>query len=167
MTTPEGLQAVRRIITEGINRTARTRTSLATDAGISPKTMHNVLRSDHTPSTQVLAKLENTLGLLPGVLTDLSELGPDDHPEHVTYDSLLDTTNPVPASDMTDAELLWELTTRLQSQAARIGQLEAQLDALRTQAPTDAYALAADHDRSGVGRHLADQADATGEEPQA
>lgn len=165
MTTTEGLQAVRRIITEGIDRAGHTQASFAAEAKIATKTLHNILRTDRTPSRPVLAKIENTLGLIPGVLSDLADQPAEAHPENVTLTSLADTTAPAP-SDMTDAELLWELTARLNNRDRRITALESQLAELRT-APADAYALAADTDRSGHGRHLADQADATGEEPQA
>lgn len=166
MTTTEGLQAVRRIITEGIDRAGHTQASFAAEAKIATKTLHNILRTDRTPSRPVLAKIENTLGLIPGVLSDLADQPAEAHPERVTYASLTDTTTPAP-SDMTDAELLWELTARLNDRDRRITALEAQVAELRAAAPADVYALAADTDRSGVGRHLAEQADATGEEPQA
>lgn len=165
MTTTEGLQAVRRIITEGIDRAGHTQASFAAEAKIATKTLHNILRTGRTPSRPVLAKIENTLGLIPGVLSDLADQPAEAHPENITLASLADTTTPAP-SDMTDAELLWELTARLNDRDRRITALEAQLEELRT-APADAYALAADTDRSGHGRHLAAQADATGEEPQA
>ncbi|WP_176227978.1 helix-turn-helix domain-containing protein [Escherichia coli] len=163
-TTPDaGRQAVARLIVQARTNLQWSQAELATRANMGNKTIHNVENAAFPPRRASLTKLENALGLISGSLTDV--LNHHD-PASVTLDQIQGTTPATPLATVSDADLIWELTNRLQTRAARLDQLQTS-DTTAATPPLDAYALAADLDRSGHGRHLAEQTDTAGEEDQS
>lgn len=156
------------LIDTHLEQTRQSRRSFARANGLNGNTLGDFLNGKRTAQDQTLRAITEAVGWDWSAVQDMLTLT---DASTVTADQL-QADDPAAeamagdASSLSDAALAWELSTRLQTQAARIAALEAEVEALRAHAPADAYALAADHDRSGVGRHLAEQADATGEEPQ-
>lgn len=163
-TTPR--HALARLIQQARTRNGWSQADLATHAGIGAKTVTNIETAAHPPRPASLTKLEEALGFIPGVLTDVLT---HEHPENVTLEQITNPTDTAPAQDaatLTDADLIWELTQRLQTRTAENDRLRTENEQLRATPPADAFALAADTDRSGHGRHLSAVMDAAGEEDQ-
>lgn len=161
--TEPGRAALARLIAQARHARHWSQDDLAAAASLGAKTITNIETAAHPPRPSSLAKLENALGLISGSLTDV--LNHRD-PASVTLDQIQGTTPATPLSTVSDADLIWELTNRLQTRAARLDQLQNR-DTTAATPPLDAYALAADLDRSGHGRHLAEQTDRAGEEDQS
>lgn len=161
-TTPR--HALARLIQQARTRNGWSQADLATHAGIGAKTVTNIETAAHPPRPASLTKLEEALGFIPGVLTDVLT---HEHPDTITLDQITDTAPTQDAATLTDADLIWELTQRLQTRTAENERLRAENEQLRATPPADAFALAADTDRSGHGRHLSAVMDAAGEEDQS
>lgn len=160
-TTPR--HALARLIQQARTRNGWSQADLATHAGIGAKTVTNIETAAHPPRPASLTKLEEALGFIPGVLTDVLT---HEHPDTITLEQI---TGPAPAQDaatLTDADLIWELTQRLQTRTAENDRLRTENEQLRATPPAGVFALAADTDRSGHGRHLSALMDAAGEEDQ-
>ena len=117
-TTPDaGRQAVARLIVQARTNLQWSQAELATRANMGNKTIHNVENAAFPPRRASLTKLENALGLISGSLTDV--LNHHD-PASVTLDQIQGTTPATPLATVSDADLIWELTNRLQTRAARL-----------------------------------------------
>lgn len=134
MTKPEhpGRAAVRRLVEQARTIQGITKEELAKSAQISTKTLYNFQAGDRWPHPRALRGLERALGFTPLSLDDVLE---HDTPESVTIEHL---TGPgslaAPVADpsqLSDKDLLWELTERLQSRAADARRWENEAESLR------------------------------------
>lgn len=159
--TTTGRDHARTLATQARERHALSKQNLAHAAGITPKTLGNFENGVRWPQSYVLNKIERALGLRPGAFEEVAN-----HPEPltITLEDLHDAA-PVDVTNLSDADLIWHLTTRLQERAQENARLRAELEQTQ-QPPANVYDLAADEDRSGHGRHLAAETDQAGEEPQ-
>lgn len=167
--------AVRDLVRRARDTKGLTRDEIAALSGASPKTIWNFESGARWPLTRVLRGLETALGFTSGVLDDVLD---SDNPASVTLDHLW-AVNEEEAeatqglNGVSDQDLVWALTERLQSRDATILRLTEENQRLREQLadtdhalPANVYDLAADKDRSGHGRALRDAIDQAGEEPQ-
>lgn len=134
MTTEEhpGRVAVRRLVEQARTIQGLTKEELATSAEISTKTLYNFQTGGRWPQPRAIRGLERALGFTPLSLDDVLE---HDSPESVTLEHLTGPGSPAaPAADpskLSDKDLLWELTERLQTRSADVRRWQSEAESLR------------------------------------
>ena len=162
-----GRERARQLVEEARAGRGISQEALAGEAGISTKTYYNFLQGSW-PLARALRGLERALGFTPMVLDDVAD---HDDPDSITVQHLTAGVSTEPtAAELSDQDLTYELTRRLQQREADLQRAIQERDVLRAEVrellARPAFALAADQDRSGVGRHLQALTDGAGEESQ-
>lgn len=118
MQTEEGKVRARQTAWGKLKRLNWSNADLASAAGVDPATVGDFLGGKRWPRPATLDRIETALGLTPGTLAGLGEEPP-----------------PVgAASELSDADLLAELTYRLERQRRELDELKRENDQLRAEA---------------------------------
>lgn len=121
-----GTDAVQRLIRQARTRLELTLDDLSAQSGVDRRTIINIEQGNSAGSATTRRRLERALRMTEHVLDDV-EQGPN--PESITLDQIMDA-HPVVA--LSDAELIWELTNRLQARNTEIEQLRARIAELES-----------------------------------
>lgn len=121
-----GLVAVSRLVREARERQRMTQEALATATGTGRRTIAALEAAERVPLPATLRAVERALGLTAGVLDDVLA---SDNPG--SFD-LVTVTGGVRLAGVSDAELLWEMTSRLQARNAEVAQLRARIAELES-----------------------------------
>ncbi|WBL18470.1 helix-turn-helix domain-containing protein [Citricoccus sp. NR2] len=121
-----GTGAVQRLVRQARTRLELTLDDLSAQSGVDRRTIINIEQGNSAGSATTRRRLERALRMTEHVLDDV-EQGPN--PEAITLDQIMDA-HPVVA--LSDAELIWELTNRLQARNTEIEQLRARIAELES-----------------------------------
>lgn len=165
-------KAVRDLVRLARDKKAIYQDDLAARSGASSKTIWNFEAGATWPSSRTLRGIESALGFTTGVLDDVLT---SEAPEGIKLEHLWAAPEDSDrVGGISDQDLVWALTERLQTRDATIRRLTEEVASLREQLaetagpelPANVYDLAADKDRSGHGRAIRDEIDSAGEESQ-
>lgn len=125
-----GMQDVRRLVRQARERAGHGLRGLAEHSGVAMSTIQGLETGSRSkaPQSSTLRALEDALHMVPFILDDIMATGGDE----VSLDQIL--VEP-PVRQLTDTELLWELTERLQARNAEVEQLRARVADLEDPGP--------------------------------
>lgn len=124
-----GQAAIRRLVEQARTAQGLTQKDLAAAADISNKTFFNFSSGATWPLPRALRGMERALGFTPFVLDDVLE---HEDPESITLDHVVNPDEPpTVAADLTDSDLIFELTVRLDRRNRENQKLTEELALLR------------------------------------
>lgn len=126
MSAHQGTEAVQRLVRQARGRQDLTIDQLAENAGVDRRTIINIEQGRSGGSSSVRRRLERALRMTEHVLDDVEQA---QNPEAITLDQIMDEH---PVATLSDAELIWELTNRLQARNAEVAELRARIAELES-----------------------------------